>query len=53
MSCEAELPPQALRPVVSARAVATAVTRRRMTIAVSPARCPRRGPCGARRSGSR
>jgi hypothetical protein len=53
MSCEAELPPQALRPVVSTRAVATAVTRRRMTIAVSPAWCPRRAPCGARRSGSR
>jgi hypothetical protein len=53
MSCVVELPPQAVRPPVRAKAIATAVTRRRMPKAVSPPRARRRAPCAGRRSGSR
>jgi hypothetical protein len=38
---------------VRARAIATAVTGRRMATAVSPPRARRAGPCAGRTSGSR
>ena len=52
-SCVAELPPQAARPPVRARAIATAVTGRRMAKTVSPPRARRAGPCAVRTWGSR
>jgi hypothetical protein len=49
----AEPPPQAVSPPVRARAIATTVTRWRMTKAVSSPSARRAGPCAARTSGSR
>ncbi|QEC49916.1 hypothetical protein FSW04_21675 [Baekduia soli] len=51
-SCSVPPPPQAVRPPVRARAARTAVTGRRMLPDLSRSG-PRRGPCAARRWGSR